>query len=49
MKLKVQTVLEATLLLTNIINQARPLPQRGKYRVARMHAKLATEYRRVLS
>lgn len=44
MKLKVQTVMDATLLITQIINERRPMPQKGKYRLARMHAKLVPEF-----
>lgn len=45
MKLKVQHVMDSTLVLTAIINQRRPMPQRGKYLVARMHAKLLPEFK----
>lgn len=45
MKLTVQHVMDATIVLTNIINGQRALPQKGKYRVARMHAKLLPEFK----
>lgn len=45
MKLKVQNVMDATLILTRIINEQRAMPQKGKYRVARMHAKLLPEFK----
>ena len=44
MRLKVQQVFEATQVLAAIINENRPLPTKGKYRVARMHAKLFPEF-----
>lgn len=44
MKLKVQQVFDATLVLARIINEGRPMPQKGKYRMARMHAKLLPEW-----
>lgn len=44
MKLKVQQVFDATLLISQIIREARPMPQKGKYRLARMHAKLLPEF-----
>jgi hypothetical protein len=44
MKLRVQTVMDATIILTRIINQQRPMPQVGKYRVARLHARLLPEF-----
>jgi hypothetical protein len=44
MKLKVQHVMDATLVITRIINEARPMPQKGKYRLARMHARLVPEF-----
>lgn len=45
MKLKVQHVADAALVVTNIINRAPPMPQRGKYLLARMHAKLIPEFK----
>lgn len=45
MKLKVQNVMDAMLILTRIINEQRAMPQKGKYRVARMHAKLLPEFK----
>ena len=44
MKLTVQKVLDTTLTLTNIINRAPAMPIKGKYRLARMHAKLLPEF-----
>lgn len=44
MKLKVQQVMDAVLTLSKIIRDARPMPQKGKYRLARMHAKLLPEF-----
>lgn len=44
MKLKVQHVFDATLLLSKIINEQRPMPQRGKFRLARMHGALLPEF-----
>lgn len=44
MQLKVQQVYDATLVISRIINDNRPMPQKGKYRLARMHAKLYAEY-----
>lgn len=44
MKLTVEHLYEATMTLANIINQRRPMPQKGKYRLARMHAKLLPEW-----
>lgn len=44
MKLKVQHVFEATLVVARIINENRPMPQRGKFRLARLHAKLLPEF-----
>ena len=47
MKLKVQHVMDATLALTNIINRQCPMPQRGKYLIARMHGKLLPEFKTI--
>jgi hypothetical protein len=44
MKLKASQVRTATPVLAAIINENRPLPQKGKYRVGRMHAKLFPEW-----
>ena len=44
MKLKASQVLNATTILAAIINENRPLPQKGKYRIGRMHAKLFAEW-----
>lgn len=47
MKLKVQHVMDATLIVTQIINRAAPMPQRGKYLLARMHTKLMPEFKTI--
>jgi hypothetical protein len=47
MKLKVGHVFEAMFVLTRIINENRPLPQKGAYRVARLHAKLMPEFQTI--
>lgn len=44
MKLKVQHLMDSMLVVTNIINRQAPMPQRGKYLLARMHQKLLPEY-----
>lgn len=44
MKLTVRHLMDATLVVTQIINEKRPMPQKGKYRLARMHAKLLPEF-----
>lgn len=44
MKLKVQHVMDATLAISEIIRDNRPMPQKGKYRLARMHPKLNAEF-----
>ena len=44
MKLKVQQIMDATLVVSRIIREDRPLPIRGKYLLARMHAKLLPEF-----
>ena len=44
MRLTVRQVMDAATVITNIINEKRPMPQKGKYRLARMHAKLAPEF-----
>lgn len=45
MKLKVQQVMDAVLVLAQIINEQRAMPQLGKYRLARMHARLLPEFK----
>ena len=47
MRLKVQQVFEATQVLAAIINEKRPLPTKGVYRVTRLHAKLFPEFNTV--
>lgn len=47
MRLKVQQVFDATQVLAAIINEKRPLPTKGVYRVTRMHAKLFPEFNTV--
>lgn len=44
MKLTAQNVYGATIVLASIISSQRPMPQRGKYLIARMHSKLLPEY-----
>lgn len=44
MLLKLGHVFQAAPLITTIINQNRPLPQKGAYRLARLYAKLKPEY-----
>lgn len=44
MKLKAQTVYNATLIVAGIIREKRPLPTKGSYRLARLHAKLSPEF-----
>lgn len=44
MKLTVQHVFNVTQILATIIREKRPLPIKGAYRVARLHAKLAPEF-----
>lgn len=44
MKLKVSRLYEATPVITAIVNENRRLPGKGKYRMARLFAKLAPEY-----
>lgn len=44
MKLKIQHLMDATLVISQIIREERPLPQKGKYRLARMHPKLNAEF-----
>ena len=42
--LTLKQVHEATLTLIGIINRKAPMPQKGKYRIERMYAKLKPEY-----
>jgi len=44
MQLTAQQVFDATLTLTTIINEKRPMPQLGKYHLARLHSKLLPEF-----
>jgi hypothetical protein len=44
MKLKVLHIFEAAPIIAQIVREKRPLPQKGAYRIARMHIKLAAEY-----
>lgn len=44
MKIKAGKLWEAMPILTRIINEKRPMPQAGKFRIARMHAKLHPEF-----
>ena len=44
MKLTAQHVYDVTLLITQIINERRPMPTKGAYRIARLHAKLLPEF-----
>lgn len=44
MRLKLQHVFMATQVLWNIINEKRPLPQKGVYRVTLMHRKLSPTF-----
>jgi hypothetical protein len=37
-------VYDATLTVAAIIRERRPMPQKGKYRIARLHAKLLPEF-----
>lgn len=43
-KIKAGDLYFAVIILTRIINEDRPLPQKGKYRIARMHSKLKVEF-----
>lgn len=47
MKLKVGHVFEAMYVLTKVINENRRLPQKGAYRIARLHAKLLPEFQTI--
>jgi len=44
MKLTAGQVFDATLTVSQIIRENRPMPQKGKYRLARLHAKLLPEF-----
>lgn len=44
MQLTVQQVRDATLTVSQIIREARSMPQRGKFRLARLHMKLLPEF-----
>jgi hypothetical protein len=44
MKLKVQHVYDATLLVARMIRENRPMPTKGRYGLARLHAKLLPEF-----
>jgi len=44
MKLKASLVYAAALIVAQIIRENRPMPQKGKYRLARLHAKLLPEF-----
>lgn len=44
MKLTLQNVYGATIVLAAIISEQRAMPQRGKYLIARLHAKLLPEF-----
>lgn len=43
-KLKVSKLIDAQVCLTNIINSQREFPQKGEYRIARMHDKLMAAF-----
>lgn len=44
MKLTLKRIMDATPVVANIINEKRAMPQRGKFRLARLHAKLYPEF-----
>lgn len=44
MDMTVGQIFDRTLTLTAIINEKRPMPQRGKFLLARLHAKLLPEF-----
>lgn len=44
MKIKAQLLFDATLLVSQIIRENRPMPQKGSYRLARLHARLLPEF-----
>lgn len=47
MKMTVQQVFNAHRTLNDIVTAGRPLPQRGAYRLARMHDQLKIEFDRI--
>lgn len=44
MRMKAQQVFDATLVVSTIIRENRAMPTKGKYRLARLHAKLLPEF-----
>ena len=44
MKMSVDKMMAATVAVATIIREARPLPQKGAYRLARLHSKLLPEF-----
>lgn len=44
MRLTLQKVFDVTRVLATIINESRPMPLKGAYRLARLHAKLKPEF-----
>lgn len=44
MKLTAQQIRDVTLVVSQIIREQRSMPQRGKFRLARLHAKLLPEF-----
>ena len=44
MKLKIRQVFDAIQVLDAVIRERRPMPQLGKYRLARMHRKLLPDF-----
>src|SRR4051812_29792109 len=44
MNLKVQHLMDSTLVISEIIRDNAPMPQKGKYRLARMHPKMVKEF-----
>ena len=47
MKMTAFQAWERTLVISKIIREARPMPQKGKYLLARMHAKMLPEFNAV--
>lgn len=47
MKLTVEQVRTATLTIAQIIREQRSMPQKGKFRLARMHTKLLPEFKTI--
>jgi len=43
-KMKAEALFEATLIVSKLIREQRPMPQKGKYRLAHLHAKLLPEF-----